>query len=137
MMSGGAASWFVQRLRARRHLAGSRVESPSASGIPCLSRMTSKARGSDHNRPEPNSPVRDPFPPPPQVTDSARLNLSRWRHGFEPRWDYERKVPGQRTNPEAIGLLNRDSNAGYPENIPSRIVRGECAKERPHRGWIH
>ena len=38
--------------------------------------------------PEPDSQVSDPFPPPPQVTDSARLTLSRWRHGFEPRWDY-------------------------------------------------
>jgi hypothetical protein len=36
-----------------------------------------------------------PFPPPPQVTESARFTLSRWRHGFEPRWDYA----GQRPNP--------------------------------------
>jgi hypothetical protein len=43
--------------------------------------------------------------------------------GFEPRWDYQRKVPGQTTGSEAIGLLNRDSNAGYPENIPSQVVR--------------
>jgi hypothetical protein len=28
------------------------------------------------------------------VTDSARTTLSRWRHGFETRWDYERN-PGQ------------------------------------------
>jgi hypothetical protein len=36
---------------------------------------------------------------------------------------YQRKVPGQTTGSEAIGLLNRDSNAGYPENIPSQVVR--------------
>jgi hypothetical protein len=30
------------------------------------------------------------------------LNLSRWRHGFEPRWDYKRKAPGQGTSPESI-----------------------------------
>jgi hypothetical protein len=32
-----------------------------------------------------------PFPCPPQVTDSTRTTLSRWRHGFEPRWDYQDK----------------------------------------------
>jgi hypothetical protein len=36
-----------------------------------------------------NPHVRGLFPPPPQVTELARVNLSRWRHGFEPRWDYE------------------------------------------------
>jgi hypothetical protein len=29
------------------------------------------------------------IPPRPQVTEPARLNLSRWRHGFEPRCDYQ------------------------------------------------
>jgi hypothetical protein len=27
----------------------------------------------------------------PQVTESARLNLSRWRHGFKSRWDYKQR----------------------------------------------
>jgi hypothetical protein len=27
-----------------------------------------------------------------------RIPLSGWRHGFEPRWDYERKPPGQGTS---------------------------------------
>jgi hypothetical protein len=45
MMSGGAASWFVQRLRARRHLAGSRVGHHRRPVIPCSSRMTSKREG--------------------------------------------------------------------------------------------
>jgi hypothetical protein len=36
-----------------------------------------------------NQQVSDPFPPPPQVRELARLNLSRWRHGFEPRLDYK------------------------------------------------
>jgi hypothetical protein len=31
------------------------------------------------------------IPPPPQVTDSTLTTLSRWRHGFEPRWDYTEK----------------------------------------------
>jgi hypothetical protein len=29
----------------------------------------------------------------PQVTGSARLNLSRWRHGFKSRWDYAGQSP--------------------------------------------
>jgi hypothetical protein len=43
--SGGAASWFVQRLRARRHLAGSRVVSPSASGDPVFIPHDVETRG--------------------------------------------------------------------------------------------
>jgi len=43
--------------------------------------------------PEPNPQVNGLIPLLPQVTGSARLNLSRWRHGFEPRWDYQRKRP--------------------------------------------
>jgi hypothetical protein len=41
--------------------------------------------------PEPNPQVNTLIPLPPQVAKSARLNLSRWRHGFEPRWDYMRR----------------------------------------------
>jgi hypothetical protein len=57
-----------------------------------------------------------------QVVESAPRTLSRWRHGFEPRWDYKREAPGQGPSPESIGLLNCDSNREYPENIPSQIV---------------
>src|SRR6266508_2869524 len=35
-----------------------------------------------------NPQISGPSRVPPQVTESARLNLSRWRHGFESRWDY-------------------------------------------------
>ena len=35
-----------------------------------------------------NPPVNAPIRAPPQVTDSTRTTLSRWRHGFESRWDY-------------------------------------------------
>ena len=41
---------------------------------------------------ERNPQVSGAFQRSPQVTESARLNLSRWRHGFEPRWDYKRAV---------------------------------------------
>jgi hypothetical protein len=63
---------------------------PSASGDPVLIPHDVEKRGVlTRIDPESNSQVSAPFPPPPQITDSARLNLSRWRHGFEPRWDYE------------------------------------------------
>jgi hypothetical protein len=35
-----------------------------------------------------NPHVIGPIPPAPQVTEPPRLNLLRWRHGFERRWDY-------------------------------------------------
>jgi hypothetical protein len=75
------------------------------------------------NNRELNPQVSRLFPRPPQVTGSAMLNLSRWRHGFEPRWDYERKPPGQGTSSKSSGSLSRDLNAEFPENIPSQIVR--------------
>ena len=38
---------------------------------------------------EASSPqVRNPIRPTRQVARSAPRTLSRWRHGFEPRWDY-------------------------------------------------
>ena len=36
----------------------------------------------------PKQQVSGCFPRKPQVTDLAPVTLSRWRHGFEPRWDY-------------------------------------------------
>jgi hypothetical protein len=118
MRSGGAASWFVQRPGATWLAAG--WCPPSASGDPVFIPHDVEKRGVlTRIDPEPNSQVSDPFPPPPQVTDSARLNLSRWRHGFEPRWDYEWKTRGQGTSPGSIRLLNRDSDAGYPRKYPA------------------
>jgi hypothetical protein len=57
--------------------------------------------------------------------------LSRWRHGFEPRWDYKREVAGHGISREATGSLNDDSNAEYPENIPSQIVPTRSGQCRP------
>jgi hypothetical protein len=46
--------------------------------------------------------------PSPQVTESARLSLSRGRHGFEPRWDYQRKRDlGAHSNPPDIHQQER------------------------------
>ena len=79
--------------------------------IPYLSRTTSKNEGL---RPEStrngNTRLGGPFRPPPQVRESSRGTLSRWRHGFEPRWDYEHKGPGLGTSMKAFGRVNRDSN---------------------------
>jgi hypothetical protein len=44
------------------------------------------------------------------------------------------ETPGQGTGPESIGSLNRDSNAGYPENIPSRIVPSRSQNCHPAEG---
>jgi hypothetical protein len=78
-----------------------------------------------------NPQVRKQIRPSPQVAGSAPRTLSRWRHGFEPRWDYKRKAPGQGTGPESIGWLNRDSKAEYPENIPSQIVPSRSRQRGP------
>src|SRR6266511_2412779 len=43
--------------------------------------------------PEPYPQVNGPFRPPLQVMEPARLNLSRWRHGFKSRWDYAGQRP--------------------------------------------
>jgi hypothetical protein len=72
-----------------------------------------------------------------QVVESAPRTLSRWRHGFEPRWDYEHKGPGQGTSMKAFGRLNRDSNAEYPENIPSRIERSEVRESPRGMHWSY
>jgi hypothetical protein len=70
----------------------------------------------------------------PQVVELALGTLSRWRHGFEPRWDYARKVPGQGSTPQSIDWLNRDSNTEYPENIPSQIVPSVSSQCHPRKG---
>jgi hypothetical protein len=57
---------------------------------------------------ERNPQVSGAFQPSPQVTESARLNLSRWRHGFEPRWDYA----GQRWYPPFVGDEIGDISGG-------------------------
>jgi hypothetical protein len=60
-----------------------------------------------------------------QVAKSAPGTLSRWRHGFEPRWDYERRTPGQGTSPWIDRLLEprlkRRISRKYPA-AGSRVV---------------
>jgi hypothetical protein len=40
---------------------------------------------------EPNPQVEGHLVASPQVVKSGPRTLSRWRHGFEPRWDYKEK----------------------------------------------
>jgi hypothetical protein len=39
--------------------------------------------------PEPKEQVKRRFQQVLQISDVVRTTLSRWRHGFEPRWDYK------------------------------------------------
>src|SRR5215216_3116880 len=52
--------------------------------MPHLSRRIENRGGATRIDQELNPPVSGTFQRPPQVTESARLNHSRWRHGFEP-----------------------------------------------------
>jgi hypothetical protein len=56
-----------------------------------------------------------------QVTESARLNLSRWRHGFEPRWD---QLPNmQVTGRVRADVSHQQATPGPidPVSIPSQV----------------
>ena len=57
---------------------------------------------------ERNPQVSGAFQRSPQVTESARLDLSRWRHGFEPRWDYKEK---RRSDPCPVGVASQLSRS--------------------------
>jgi hypothetical protein len=54
-----------------------------------------------------NRQVRNQIRPSPQVARSVPRTLSRWRHGFEPGWDYEQEPAGQRHSATAGGLVER------------------------------
>jgi hypothetical protein len=57
---------------------------------------------------EPNPQISGRFRPPPEVADSARGTLSRWRHGFKSRWDYE-----QRRRSDHSSSLDAESARGF------------------------
>ena len=69
---------------------------------------------------ERNPQVSGAFQRSPQVTGSARLNLSRWRHEFEPRWDYQVR--------DYVGALSPS-----PGDTPGDRSPAEAAIH-PHRG---
>ena len=80
---------------------------------------------------ERNPQVSGAFQRSPQVTGSARLNLSRWRHGFEPRWDYQET----RRSGVLSGLASRAARSLVPHSSrsgPHHVTqwRGRCPGQR-------
>jgi hypothetical protein len=76
-----------------------------------------------------NPQVRSPIRTSPQVARSAPRTLSRWRHGFEPRWDYQGKrivgtllftlVKGRRgPSGHTKGQVKHAKQAGCPSLVP-------------------
>ena len=100
--------------------------------IPYLSRMASETEGVATGNDRKLYPqVSVPFPPLALVTDSARTTLSRWRHGFEPRWDYREK-----RRSEALSSLSDDSALPFVPHLSRgrpRHVTGESPRGRPGR----
>jgi hypothetical protein len=82
---------------------------------------------------QPNPHVRDRIRPSPQVTESGPRTLSRWRHGFKSRWDYERNpthssYPGTSTR---AAWCAEDRAIG--RNSESTVLHRSSATG--HRGW--
>ncbi len=73
------------------------------------------------SNPEPKPQVSGHVRPEPQVTDSARTTLSRWRHGFEPRWDYSRKRAGHGLSAGDARHEPGVSTPTDPANIPRQV----------------
>jgi hypothetical protein len=61
-----------------------------------------------------------------QVAKSALRTLSRWRHGFEPRWDYKRKAPGQGTSSKSSGSPHVRGPAVRQYAEPQALAAGLC-----------
>jgi hypothetical protein len=112
--------------------AASHVRSPGPVRPAFVPRTTGRRQGTTGMARAPNPQVRNQIRASLQLMRSTPRTLSRWRHGFEPRWDYKGKVAGQGTSHGSTAWLNRGSNAGYPANIPHRIERSEFATGRAH-----
>jgi hypothetical protein len=91
---------------------------------------------------EPNRPVDGPLRAPMQVTEPAGLNLSRWRHGFEPRWaTFGHQQPGHppRHPPPsargrtAAGAFGNGRTARHTSPVPSPRKR---ERGFPGRRWL-
>jgi hypothetical protein len=64
----------------------------------------------------------------PLVTELARVTLSKWRQGFEPRWDYA----GQRPYPEVVSASSPalaprrarvSHGSGFRRRLPSALAQ--------------
>jgi hypothetical protein len=67
-----------------------------------------------------NPQVRSQIRASPQVAKSAPRTLSRWRHGFEPRWDYHAKRAGHRPSLDRC----RPRTGDFRARLIPRISRG-------------
>ena len=68
-----------------------------------------------------NPQVRNQIRPSPQVAKPVPRTLSRWRHGFEPRWDYERESAGQRHCSAGQSREGDSAGGARSRNIPHEI----------------
>src|SRR6266540_3822106 len=75
-----------------------RLSSARSWSLPCMTALTAwsfiprdnEKRGvPTQTDPEPKHEVSAPSRSPPLVRESAGFTLSRWRHGFKSRWDYQ------------------------------------------------
>ena len=77
----------------------------------------------DQVRREANTQVDEHLNASAQVVESAPRTLSRWRHGFEPRWDYKRKTPGQGLPKRDLSLcVGNELMRSYARRMSSRYV---------------
>jgi hypothetical protein len=101
-----------------------------------------------------NPQVRNRIRASPQVAKSAPRTLSRWRHGFEPRWDYEEKpqvTSRIATRTDLTGMEGRGQITPDPAHIdlarhrsvqcpaidvqPPLRVDPEAGHDRPFPNW--
>jgi hypothetical protein len=76
-----------------------------------------------------NPQVRNQIRPSPQVANPAPRTLSRWRHGFEPRWDYQvRACIGESRLPVAPHWPRGVHGAVTDQNS---VSSGECSDRVP------
>jgi hypothetical protein len=75
-------------------------------------------------RSEANPQVDEHLMTSPQVVESTPRTLSRWRHGFEPRWDYK-----QRPRSDALSSLSGES-------VQPVVPRTNATRQGPAEDWI-
>jgi hypothetical protein len=131
--SGKVHAQAVRPLRARHRR---RVVDPSRRSDPANIPHDDEKQGvATRGNPEPKEQVRGRFRDSPQVARTARPTLSRWRHGFEPRWDYHAKHEGHRPSSgrrrPQNWRLRPDRSREYPaagQNglVDFRCLRGAC-----------
>jgi hypothetical protein len=85
---------------------------------------------------ERNPQVSGAFQRSPQVTGSARLNLSRWRHGFEPHWGLPpdpRKHRSVRFQEPRVSNAERLTLTDSAQRVRRKAGRRPCGRSPPRR----